>query len=118
MKKRIANLKERINTCLNSKNEWNEERANEILSYFIPRAAVWSEDTKTFYYANSGTDWDLNYCIEYLNKEDRIWWNCNSKPFGGKIKTYLVEEFELDGFTKEIVYTNDEGWVEILFKSN
>ena len=75
MKKRISNLKERINTCLNSRNEWDEVKANEILSYFIPRAAVWSEDTKTFYYANSGTDWDLNYCIEYLNKEDRIWWN-------------------------------------------
>lgn len=118
MKKRIANLKERINTCLNSRNEWDEVKANEILSYFIPRASVWSEDTKTFYYANSGTDWELNYCIEYLDKEDCIWWNCNSKPFGGKIKTYLVEKFELDGFTKEIVYTNDEGWVEILFKSN
>ena len=118
MKKRISNLKERINNCLNSKNEWDEARANGILSYFIPRAAVWSEDTKTFYYANSGEDWDLMSSIEYLNKEDRIWWKCNTKPFGGKIKNYLVERFELDGFTKKVIYTNDEGWAEILFKLN
>ena len=32
-------LKNKINKRLNSKEQWNEERANEILNYYIPRCA-------------------------------------------------------------------------------
>ena len=38
--------KEKITSYLNSKCEWSEERANEILSYFIPRKANWNEEHK------------------------------------------------------------------------
>ena len=41
--------KNKIENYLNSKCEWSEERANEILSYYIPRRSEWDEETKAFY---------------------------------------------------------------------
>lgn len=40
--------KEKIGSYLNSRLEWSEERANEILSYYIPRKAKWDAEDKLF----------------------------------------------------------------------
>lgn len=36
---------------------WSEERANEILSYYIPRKAKWDAEDKEFYFADNGMGW-------------------------------------------------------------
>ena len=35
--------KEKITEQLDNRQEWDEERANEILNYYIPRRAHWNE---------------------------------------------------------------------------
>lgn len=109
--------KEKINNYLNSKCEWSEERANEILSYYIPRTADWWEEEKTFYFFDNGYGWSNGFAKEYLRHKDRRWWNNHKGWAGGKIRSYLIEEFELEGFTKEVGDT-DNNWTEIFFKLN
>ena len=41
-------LKDKIEDYLNSKCRWSDERANEILSYYIPRKADWDAEDKSF----------------------------------------------------------------------
>ena len=36
--------KEKITSYLNSKEEWSEERAKEILSYYVPPLVDWDEE--------------------------------------------------------------------------
>lgn len=94
--------KEKITSYLNSKCEWSEERANEILSYYIPRKADWNENDKCFYFFDNGMGWGRTYNKRFLKFRDRRWWDCNCGFWGGKIRTYLIEKFELEGFEKEV----------------
>lgn len=107
--------KNKIENYLNSKCEWSKERANEILSYYIPRKAKWYEDEKCFYFADNGMGWGMSYNKKFIKFRDRRWWNCNRGFFwGGKIRTYLIEEFEMEGFRKEVGDTYDQ-WTEVTF---
>ena len=90
--------KEKITSYLNSKCEWSEERANEILSYYIPRKADWNEDDKCFYFFDNGYGWSMPRAKKYLKRKDRRFWELHN----GKIRTYLIEKFELEGFEKEV----------------
>ena len=103
-----------IENYLNSKCEWSEERANEILSYYIPRKSEWHEDEKCFYFADNGMGWGMSYNKKFIKFRDRRWWNCNRGFWGGKIKTYLIEQFEMEGFRKEVIDNYDQ-WAEITF---
>ena len=94
--------KEKITSYLNSKCEWSEERANEILSYYIPRKADWNENDKCFYFFDNGMGWGRKYNKRFIKFRDRRWWDCNRGFWGGKIRTYLIEKFELEGFEKEV----------------
>ena len=94
--------KEKITSYLNSKCEWSEERANEILSYYIPRKANWNENDKCFYFFDNGMGWGRKYNKRFIKFRDRRWWDCNCGFWGGKIRTYLIEKFELEGFKKEV----------------
>ena len=51
--------------------EWSEERANEILSYYIPRKAKWHEDEKCFYFADNGMGWGMSYNKKFIKLRDR-----------------------------------------------
>ena len=95
-------VKEKITSYLNSKCEWSEERANEILSYYIPRKASWNEDDKCFYFFDNGMGWGRKYNKRFIKFRDRRWWDRNRGFWGGKIRTYLIEQFELEGFEKEV----------------
>ena len=94
--------KEKITSYLNSKCEWSEERANEILSYYIPRKADWNEDDKCFYFFDNGYGWSMHLAKKYLKRKDRRFWKLHTGWSGGKIRTYLIEKFELEGFEKEV----------------
>lgn len=109
--------KEKINAHFNSKCGWDEERANEILSYYVPRMAQWDAEEKCFYFADNGMGWGMKSHQKKIKLRDRRWWNCNRGFWGGQIRTYLIEKFEMDGFTKEIG-DNYDNWTEIAFYLN
>lgn len=104
--------KEKITSCLNSREEWNEERAKEILNYYIPRNAEWNAEDKCFYFFDNGYGWSTN-AKKYIKRKDRRFWNVHRGFCGGKLRSYLINEFELEGFKKEVGDCN--GWTEITF---
>lgn len=106
--------KKKISSYLNSREEWSEERANEILSYYIPRRAKWHAEDKCFYFFDNGYGWSMSSTKKYLKRKDRRFWNVYKGWDGGKIRSYLIEKFELEGFEKEIGDCYD-GWTEITF---
>ncbi len=95
--------------------EWSEERANEILSYYIPRKCEWNDEDKTFYFADNGMGWGMKCHQKKIKLKDRAWWRKYSCGWGGKVRTHLIEKFELEGFTKEVGDTFD-GWTEVCFR--
>ena len=112
-----SKAKEKINNYLNSKCEWSEERANEILSYYIPRKADWCAEDNTFYFFDNGIGWSMRTNLKKIKLKDRRWWECNSRVWGGRIRKYLIEDFELEGFTKEVGDTYDSK-TEVCFRLN
>lgn len=107
--------KEKIETHLNSKCEWSEERANEILNYYIPRNAEWDAEDKSFYFADNGIGWGMKYHQKKIKLSDRRWWRRYTSGWGGEVRTYLINKFELEGFTKEVGDCYD-GWTEVTFR--
>ena len=105
-----------INKRLNDKQEWNEERANEILNYYIQRRAEWDEKEQCFYFFDNGLGWNLALAKKYLKRKDRHFWKVNSSWWGGKMREYLVEKFQLEGFTKVVGFCDD--WTEVTFNLN
>ena len=57
----VALTCEKTTNWLNNRQKWNEERANEILNYYIPRRAQWIEDEKEFYFFDNGFGWSINH---------------------------------------------------------
>ena len=55
-----------------------------------------------------------NLSKKYIKLKDRRWWNNYNDPWGGEIRRYLIDEFELEGFTKKLGNC-DDGWTEIYF---
>jgi hypothetical protein len=104
---------QKINPWLNSRNSWDENRANKILNYYIPRCAKWNSEDKTFYLYDNGYGWSMA-TRKYIKLKDRRFWKLHTIFFGGEMRDYLINSFELDGFTKEIADT-DVGSTEITF---
>lgn len=107
-------ITEKVKKYLNSREVWSEERVKEILDYYIPRKAEWSETDKTFYFFDNGCGWSMSYAKRYLKRKDRRFWNMYRGWVGGKIRNYLINEFEIAGFTKSIGNCSD-GWTEVSF---
>ena len=107
--------KEKITSYLNSREEWSEERVKEILNYYIPCLADWDEEDKCFYFFDNGYGWSIGLAKKYLKRKDRRFWNIYNGWNGGKIRSYLIDEFELEGFEKEVGNCSD-GWTEIAFR--
>lgn len=107
--------KERLHAYLNSKQEWSEERANEILSYYIPRKSEWDAEDLSFYFADNGMGWSIKHNQKKIKMKDRRWWRMYTNGWGGKVRTHLIENFELEGFEKIVGDTYDS-WTEITFK--
>ena len=107
--------KEKIDAYLDSRNTWSEERANEILSYYIPRNSDWDAEDKSFYFFDNGMGWDLRCRQKRVKLKDRRWWKNYTRVWGGKVRDYLIEKFELEGFEKTVGETYDFH-TEVTFK--
>jgi hypothetical protein len=108
-------LTDKVAAWLNSRQKWSNERADQILSYYIPRRASWHEETKTFHFFDNGMGWNIGSAKKFLKMKDRRFWH-NHCGFGGyRIREYLINCFELEGFEKEVLDTTD-GWTGITFK--
>ena len=106
--------KYKIESYLNSKCEWSKEKANKILSYYIPRKAEWDAENKCFYFFDNGYGWSMCYAKKYLKRKDRHFWKIYGDWIGGKVRSYLIDEFELEGFEKKVCDCYD-GRTEISF---
>ena len=104
-------LKEKTQKYLNSRTSWSEERAEEILTYYIAHKAEWTEEEKIFYFFDNGFGWSKNIEKKYLKRKDRRFWD----KYKFQLRRYLIDNFELDGFTKEKGECCD-GWTELYFK--
>ena len=103
-------LKEKITNYLNSQEIWSEERAKTILDYYVPNYAEWDEKDQSFYFFDNGCGWSWYFAKKIVKREDRRFWEL----YYYKIRSYLINTFELEGFTKEIGNCS-EGWTEITF---
>lgn len=99
------------------RNPWSEERANEIFNYYIPRRSDWVEDEKLFFFFDNGYGWNINLAKKYLKRKDRKFWELHNGFWGGNLREYLIDKFELEGFTKKVVNTCDSQ-TEIVFRMN
>ena len=111
-------LKNKIDKYLNSKEKWNEDRANEIFNYYIPRRSEWDEKKQCFYFFDNGLGWYLTSAKKFLKRKDRRFWEVNCGWSGGKMRDYLVEKFQLEGFTKDVRDCADDDWTEVAFFLN
>lgn len=110
-------LFKKIRIWLNSKEKWSEERAAEILNYYIPRNSEWDAKDKTFYFFDNGMGWNIKLAKKYLKLKDRRFWKVHCAWWGGEMRSFLMDKFELEGFTKELGNCS-EGWTEISFTLN
>ena len=101
---------DKIKDWLNARQQWSEERANEILNYYVPRCADWNAEEKTFYFFDNGCGWYLNSAKKYLKRKDRRFWDL----FHHEIRWHLIDTYELEGFKKELGDCS-MGWTEISF---
>ena len=102
-------------TAQNARQVWSEERANAVLSYYIPRRANWDDEEKTFFFFDNGMGWGFRSAKKYLKWKDRRWWKKFCGCWGGEIRTYLISDFEMEGFIKEVGCCSD-GWTEVNFR--
>lgn len=103
-------IHEKTNEWLNSRNSWNEARAKAILDYYIPRRAEWDEEDKSFFFFDNGYGWG-KLSNRYLKRKDRRFFRVNKY----NIRRYLIDTFELDGFTKREGDCRN-GWTELSFE--
>ena len=103
-------LKEKYNTWQDNKQHWDAERAKNILNYYIPRRAHWDAKAKAFDFFDNGMGWTQCLAKRNLKRKDYRFWKVNNWT----IRQYLIEQFELDGFTK-VVGNCSDGWTTISF---
>ena len=110
--------KEKITKWFNNRTEWSEVRAKQILDYYIPRRAEWDSEDKEFYFFDNGFGWGFNLAKKYLKRKDYRFWKLYACGcFGSKMRTFLIEKYELEGFTKEVRDCHCD-WTEIIFTMN
>ena len=89
-------IHEKTKKYLNGRQVWNEERANEILNYYVPRKSDWDEEDKSFYFFDNGYGWG-KLANRYLKRKDRRFFQVNRY----ELRWYLINNFELEGFEKK-----------------
>lgn len=105
----VSIICEKTKKYLNSRQKWSEERANEILNYYVPRKSDWDEENKTFYFFDNGYGWG-KLANRYLKRKDRRFFQVNKY----ELRRYLINTFELEDFIKKDGDCSN-GWTELSF---
>ena len=113
----ITVLKDLYNTHADSKEGWDEKRAEEILNYYVPRRFHWIPERQSFYYFDNGRGWGITSAKKYLKRKDRRFWRIHAGWFGGEMRDFMINKFELEGCTKRVGDCADE-WTEIEYTLN
>lgn len=93
--------------------QWDEKKANEILTYYIPQTSDWLPEEKAFWFYDNGIGWSIWLAKKYIKIKDRLFW----RKFYWDIEKYLINKFELEGFEKEVLSTRSYyTGTEIYFK--
>lgn len=109
----LVQICSKINSELDARTKWSDEQANKILNYYIPRQCSWDEERKELWFFDNGYGWHMNKkCLKW---KDRRFWNKYKGWYGGEIRDYLLNKFELEGFTKELECC-ENGRTEIIFR--
>ena len=108
----LVQIYDKINSKLDARTKWSDEQANKILNYYIPRQCSWDEEYKELYFFDNGYGWYMNK--KRVKWKDRRFWNKYKGWYGGEIRDYLLNKFELEGFTKELG-KYEGGRTEIIF---
>ena len=88
--------------------EWDENRANEILNYYIPRRSEWDEENNSFYFFSNGA-----FRVKRgLKLKDRTFF----RKYRDNIRDYLINTFELEGFDKKMGNDCEYPRTEITFE--
>lgn len=95
---------------------WSDERATEILNYYIPRRADWDDEEKEFFFFDNGYGWGFQSAKKYLKRKDYAFWKKFGSSSYSEITEFLIKHFELEGFTKEVIYNYYGTDTEIIFK--
>ena len=66
---------EKIKDKMDAQVVWSDERANEILSYYVPRKCEWDEENQELYFFDNGYGWQMCSAKKYLKFKDRRFWN-------------------------------------------
>ena len=106
----------KIKDKLDAQVVWSDERANEILSYYVPRKCSWDEENQELYFFDNGYGWNFRLAKKYLKRKDYAFWKKFGSSWCLEIREFLVKDFELEGFTKEVVEDYYGTDTEIIFK--
>lgn len=107
---------EKIKNYLKSRIEWSEERATEILNYYIPRRAEWDDEDKEFFFFDNGYGWSFHFAKKYLKRKDYAFWKKFGSSWCYEIREFLVKDFELEGFSKTVIEGCCGTDTEVIFK--
>ena len=107
---------EKIKKHIRKQIVWSEERATEILNYYIPRSSEWDDEKKEFFFFDNGYGWNFRLAKKYLKRKDYAFWKKFGSSWCLEIREFLVKDFELEGFTKEVVEDYYGTDTEIIFK--
>ena len=75
----------------------------------------WGEEEKSIFFFDNSRGWNIAQAKRYLKFKDRRFWKVNVGWWGDNMRKYLINKFELQGFTK-IVNDTYDGRTEIVFK--
>ena len=75
-----------------------------------------TQKNKSFYFYDNGMGWDMKSHQKTIKLKDRRWWKKYTRVWGGKVRAYLIEKFELEGFEKTLENTYDFCETEVTFK--
>lgn len=88
--------------------KWSDKKTEKILAYAFPKTAEINKEKGTIgKYIRSWGVYVKNWRVKWYHK------NYCSK-YNTRIITYLIEQFEIDGFTKE-VDVEDTEWTYVKF---
>lgn len=106
----IEKVADKVNKAIEKRTAWNEERAEAFCNKYLPQIC---EKTKNgFWFYNNGYGF-IYKCIKRNRKDYKFGLKNQTKLFD-----YIKEQYEIEGYTKEVVPTYEYYKIEVNFIKN